>query len=432
MSKRILILDDDVHFNSLLTDVYRQARYDVASVFHPRDALDYCTSESFDAIVSDHRMPDLTSLEFVEKVKSVRPEIPVIVVSGGLTDHEIRALIKTGVGGVFLKPLNIFSLLKHTDRLLEAPEQNGGGPRSTSNIWGQLGFSQPLPFPFQSLPCRAEASAEFARQLYELRDFSPSLQLIGETGSDFEGIASDLVTSWSDYRDRAVLLTSEELEGTDFISRGEQLAKGKDRITLVITDAADLDQVALSSLLKRLHGEADAVGQSVPWRAIYCLHDEIDALYEAGKIDENLYMNLGTLEIRIPPLRKVRKDIPLLAESILHRTGPPQGTLRISPKAAEYLERRDWPGNYAQLKELIMGASEAADGPEIGVDDIRAAIDRDIRAENPEVAHRRFKAVLEAHRNEYVRSMSDLWKGDRRELIESLGISREMAESIGV
>src|SRR5690554_2503991 len=132
MAKKILILDDDDDFNVLLTDVFSQADYDVTSLEDPRKALELIGKKEFDLIVTDHHMPGLSGAEFVRQVKADKPEVPIIMVSGYLDNDTIRGLIREGVVGIFLKPLNIFSLLKKTAEILQGKIKSSSSSPSSS------------------------------------------------------------------------------------------------------------------------------------------------------------------------------------------------------------------------------------------------------------------------------------------------------------
>ncbi|MCD8481783.1 MAG: response regulator [Verrucomicrobia bacterium] len=116
MSYRILIVDDDREFNTLLADVYKQARYQVVSASSAKQGLELFSMQSFDLVVTDHLMPDKNGLEFAREIYQMRRDVPVIVVSGYLDSRTIRELIREGVNGVFIKPLNIFFLVEAIDR----------------------------------------------------------------------------------------------------------------------------------------------------------------------------------------------------------------------------------------------------------------------------------------------------------------------------
>ena len=147
-------VDDDVDFNSLLTDIFSQAGYDVTSELDPQKALALIREFQFDLVVTDQRMPGISGKDFLRELKKAQPKTPMIMVSGFLDNETIRDLIREGVGGVFFKPLNVFSLLKRTAKLLE--QAHGTAPRpgeAEAEAVGQLEFhhcaaiSPFLPFP---------------------------------------------------------------------------------------------------------------------------------------------------------------------------------------------------------------------------------------------------------------------------------------------
>ncbi len=123
MPHHILILDDDQTFNDLLSDVFNQGGYQVESFLQPKEALKTFGDNDFDLVVTDHEMPGLSGVEIVRKIRALDKDMPIIMVSGKLDEASIRELINEGVNGIFLKPLNVFSLLKKTGELIEKKAQ---------------------------------------------------------------------------------------------------------------------------------------------------------------------------------------------------------------------------------------------------------------------------------------------------------------------
>ncbi len=91
MSNSVLILDDDADFNSLLTDIFEQADYVVSSLTNPLEAIEVFKETHYDLVVTDHKMPEMTGAEFMKTIKEIRPEVPVIMVSGYLENDTIRS-----------------------------------------------------------------------------------------------------------------------------------------------------------------------------------------------------------------------------------------------------------------------------------------------------------------------------------------------------
>jgi len=111
MNRCVLIIDDDQGFAELLKGILEQADYAVRTVFNAESGLEVLQRQTIDLIVTDQRLPGgLSGIEFVSRIRERGIDLPVIMVSGYLDDHSIRDLIRDGVAGVFIKPLNIFSI----------------------------------------------------------------------------------------------------------------------------------------------------------------------------------------------------------------------------------------------------------------------------------------------------------------------------------
>ncbi|MEM9226665.1 MAG: response regulator, partial [Verrucomicrobiota bacterium] len=238
MSKRILILDDDSDFNNLLTDIYSQADYEVISEQDPEAAIERFRGGDFDLVVTDQKMPGLSGEEFIREIKVQNPNIPVIMVSGYLDNDTIRNLIRDGVGGVFLKPLNVFSLLKRTSALIEEAQSRLGETLDNSTEKETDDSRHELPFNFNSFPCRATRSIEFAKRLYAMRHFKNNLVLIGEEGTDLPSLIEDFAGFDSQDSSSFVLLELSQVSQSLIENHIQQAAdKGQERLTLVIPRA---------------------------------------------------------------------------------------------------------------------------------------------------------------------------------------------------
>ena len=349
MAKRILILDDDADFNSLLTDVFQQADYDVTSIQDPQKALGLFQEQTFDLVVTDQRMPTLTGQEFVRQLFQIRPGMPVVMVSGYLDNETIRTLIREGVGGIFLKPLNIFSLLKKTAELLEkADEESGAGDDSAS---GHLGF------PFHSFPARSPASQAFAEKLYSLRGFKSNLLLVGAEGAPFEEICEDLQRFETELKEELVVLHRQNFSQPALLRQLQNLGdQGCGRVTLMVPETqalTDSEKTILYALAKR-----DGLFGKLPlqMRFVFCLRQDVDSLYDAGLIDEGLYLFLGTTEVRIPALGDCTEDLPILARQILFeeaREKQMAAEPELDDTARDYLRKQPWKGHVGELRRTL-------------------------------------------------------------------------------
>lgn len=369
MAKSILILDDDVDFNHLLTDIFTQADYTVTSERDPETAIEVFQNKHFDLVVTDQKMPGLTGEEFIRQIRQTRADIPVIMVSGYLNNDTIRNLIQEGVGGVFLKPLNVFSLLKRTAKLIEESELNQSKHAIQGDVEGSienLTFQHQLPFTFKSFPCKSPKSLEFAKKLYSLRNFKSNLIIIGEQGTDFPSIINDLRGFESSEKDAFIFVESSKLNSDGLIQLIEEAERDNaKRVTLVFpqTQALNNQQKQVIFQLAKLEGPFNNIHTTI--RFIFCLGDDIDALYDREEIDDDIYMFMGTSEVKVPALREIRDDIPILAYSMMVDEAKAKGVTPI-PKfdtaAKVYLHERDWNENGLELKRLIHHSLSEVDG----------------------------------------------------------------------
>src|SRR5690606_24425232 len=137
-----------------------------------------------------------TGADFVRQLMQLGRNVPIVMVSGHLDSETIRFLIKQGIGGVFMKPLNIFSLLKKVTELIERSKSGhavspGHLAEKASELSVEM-FKNALPFMFSSYAGRSPVAVEFAKRLYAARAFRTNLVLFGEVGVDFIGIVHDL------------------------------------------------------------------------------------------------------------------------------------------------------------------------------------------------------------------------------------------------
>ena len=110
-SHRILIIDDDPDFNLLLSDIFEFYGYDSHSETEPSEAIAQFDTQSFDLVVTDHVLPGYTSAKVIAECRERVPGIPIIVISGYLSDVDISRLKENGIENVFIKPLNLQQLV---------------------------------------------------------------------------------------------------------------------------------------------------------------------------------------------------------------------------------------------------------------------------------------------------------------------------------
>ena len=430
---RILIVDDDEHFKSLLKDIFTQSGFDVETIGDPEDAFAMFESRPFDLIVSDQKMPGLSGEQLVRKVKQLRPDVPVIIVSGYLEANAIRSFIREGVGGVFMKPLNVFALLKRAQALLEQRARDEalavsaeGGARDAED------FAHSLPFAFSAFPAMAARSKEFARKLHLLRNFKLNLVLLGEKGSDVEAILADLMAFETGEREHFGRLNAVNLDAAAMMAIvSEARQQGATRLTLVIPypERLNADQQQLILAASRNHAPFEDL--AIPVRYLFYVNREIDTLYDDREIDDDLYMFMGTTELRIPNLREIRDDIPILAFRIL-RTEARKHRLPITPtltmSAKIFLREKDWPGNLMELRNFCRELIETGES-ELSREDVEA-VERRLSLSKSTFGEVPLYGELEQWREDYCRAVVRLAKNRTGRASRLLAVAPETLEGI--
>jgi DNA-binding NtrC family response regulator len=413
MSYSVLILDDDADFNSLLTDIFEQADYIVTSMTDPLEAVEVFKETDYDLVVTDHKMPEMTGAEFMKTIKQIRPEVPVIMVSGYLENDTIRELISEGVGGVFLKPLNIFSLLERTGELIaeakkleSAPQQEDGGD-GEGEVDAKLGFS------FRSFPCKTGASTSFAERLYSLRNFRSTLTLIGEKGMHYRSICEDIRRFYESDAEQFVYLSPGSFDSAQAISLiGEAKKQGAERVTCVLLEVENMSdaQKKLAATLPKRDGDFEDVDMNL--RAIFCVSGDLDSLFDEGLIDENLYILMGTAEVRVPPLRECKVDVGVMAQQLVVEMAREKGLAavpRFEKSARDLFREQSWPGNYQELRATVQKIMDSDPGDVLTVNDLKSAMQINEGA-SPRA---RFESYLNSHQVDLVRAAAILFGGER-------------------
>ncbi|MEX0322839.1 MAG: sigma-54-dependent transcriptional regulator [Puniceicoccaceae bacterium] len=348
MSKCILIIDDDQDFSELLRGIYQQADYTVHTALSAEKGFEVLQEEPIELIVSDHRLPGgITGTEFLAQLRERGIDLPVIVVSGFLNDEAIRELIRDGVAGIFIKPLNIFSLLKKTADILEEHEKqlvkmgreaSPDGPAIMKSIGRIEGLSS--------------KGKTFLQQARKAATFRRNLLLIGPNGTQFEDIARDIV-SLAENSQRCVVMSPGSVSDQRIkdLFEGEE---GETPITLILTDTEKYTAEEVDMLVEL--GDEKGGGDGI-LRMIFCLSQSVEDLYDNELIDEDLYLFLGTNELNVPELKNMPEDLLAIARAEIEKSVE---DAKFDMKLRTLLLSHDWPENMVELRAVVLRAATLA------------------------------------------------------------------------
>ncbi len=421
MPYSVLILDDDADFNSLLTDIFEQADYIVTSLTDPVEAVDVFRETDYDLVVTDHKMPEMTGAEFMKVIKKVKSEVPVIMVSGYLENDTIRELISEGVGGVFLKPLNIFSLLERTAELIEEAKKLENAPAGDDDDADGEDAGSKLGFTFRSYPCKSGASASFAERLYSLRNFKSTLSLIGEPGMHYRSICEDIRTFYESDAEHFVYLSAGSFDEAQALSLIESaISAGAERVTCVLLELETMDEVqkVLATTLSKHEGAFEAI--DVALRTIFCVSGDLDSLFDEGLIDENLYILMGTAEVRVPPLRDCNVDVGVMAQQLVVEVAREKSLAavpRFERSARDLFRQHKWERNFDELRATVRKIIDENPGDVI----THAAVKSALKVNEGASPRARFESHLSSQQVDYLRATAILLGGDRSKTASFFG-----------
>lgn len=355
MADQILIVDDDADFNALLTDIFSHGTYEVSSFLDPMEALPSIEAGKFALVVTDHRMPNLTGTEFFDRIRAVDPKVPVVVVSGYLDNKSIRRLINYGIAGVFIKPLNVFSLMKRAGELI-AKSRSETDEDESPEAGRRKDQHGDLPFEFRSYPCVSPKTLAFAKKLHAQAEFGNYLLLVGPDGIPIEEIARDLTRMNPDRKEALLQWEQAPDPEEEMLDRFVHLSRQgiKDILYFVpeLEEITPQEEKAIFNACKKA-GVFSATTTRV--RFVFHARGDVDTLYDANKISDALYIALGTVEIVVPTLNDCREDIVPFVERFIaqaHGSHSDEEPLELAPDAAEKLRSHSWLGDVAELRDL--------------------------------------------------------------------------------
>ncbi len=376
----IWVVDDDESVRWVLTRALEQAGMRPRT-FERADALfEALHADTPDVLITDIRMPDVTGLALMERLKRERHRFPVIVVTAYSDLDSAVAAYRGGAFEYLPKPFDIDEAVDLVRRAAAAGNATGSAAEATTA--------------YPSIIGRAPAMQEVFRAIGRLSRASMTVLITGESGTGKELVARALHDN-SPRSDAPFValntsaIPSELLESELFghekgaftgaesrrIGRFEQADGG----TLFLDEIGDMS-AALQTRLLRVLAEREFYrvgGQSairVDVRVIAATHRDLARAVSEGRFREDLFHRLNVMRIEVPPLRERRDDIPALLRHYLARAAD---ELSISPKrlaleAEQAMTSFDWPGNVRELVNACRRMTVLAPGSEIRLEDIPA------------------------------------------------------------
>ncbi|HLG29391.1 MAG TPA: sigma-54 dependent transcriptional regulator, partial [Candidatus Brocadiales bacterium] len=379
----LLIVDDDEAFRNIVKDRFSRKGHRVALAASGNEAISLSQKNNFDIALVDIKMPEMNGIELLKQLKSKRPNIEVVILTGHATIDTAIDAIKLGAYHYLAKPCKLAELevvvqKAHEKQLLsqqnillrEAIQRNLG----TTEI---IGNSKEI-----------EAVRATIRKVADLQ--SPVL-IEGKSGTGKELVSKALhinsirannpfiavnCASLNENLLESELFGHEKGAFTGAIKEKRGLFEVADGGTLFIDELGEMSPRIQAKLLRVLEGEdfrplGSIKSISVNVRIVAATNKDLLEEVQKGNFREDLYYRVNVISIKLPTLKDRSEDIPLLVNHFLqHSLVAIKEKKEITPETMDILMNYDWPGNVRELFNILERAIILTHGKHITPDDL--------------------------------------------------------------
>ncbi|WP_457611074.1 sigma-54-dependent transcriptional regulator [Lutibacter sp.] len=363
---KILIVEDEAAIRRVLKKIISEENdtYQVEEAEDGLIGLEMITKSDYDLVLCDIKMPKMDGMEVLEKVKKIKSEIPIVMISGhGDLDIAVSAM-RLGAFDYISKPPDLNRLLNTVRNALDRKElvvENKILKKKVSKKYEMIGES--------------EAISQIKSMIEKVAPTDARVFITGPNGTGKEIVAHWLHEK-SERRKGPMVevncaaIPSELIESELFGHvKGSFTGANKDRAgkfeaankgTIFLDEIGDMSLSAQAKVLRALQeNKISRVGSDkdikVDVRVIAATNKDLKKEIEAGNFREDLYHRLAVILIKVPALNERREDIPLLINFFAQRIAEEQGTAtkQFSAKAIELLQNYDWTGNIRELRNVV-------------------------------------------------------------------------------
>ncbi|HJU40370.1 MAG TPA: sigma-54 dependent transcriptional regulator, partial [Tahibacter sp.] len=378
MSKQTaLVIDDERDIRELLTITLGRMNLDVETVGNVADARERLAQRKFDLCFTDMRLPDGSGQEIIELIARQYPETPVAMITAyGNVDAAVTAL-KAGAFDFVSKPVDLAMLR----RLVQTALKLGEARRA------EAGTNE------SKLVGDSVAMQQVRATIAKLARSQAPVYISGESGVGKELVARQIHEQGPRTAGPFVPVNCgaipSELMESEFFGHKKGSFTGahadKDGLfqtaqggTLFLDEVAELPLHMQVKLLRVIQEKSvRAIGGrgelAVDVRILSATHKNLAKLVDAGQFRQDLYYRINVIELRVPPLRERREDVPKLVGRVLQRLASDTGTqpAKLRPEALQALLAYDFPGNVRELENILERSVALCEDNTIDVDDLR-------------------------------------------------------------
>lgn len=383
MVATVLIVDDEDSTRELCREVVEENGLRTRTASTTEKALEILEQYPIDVVITDLRVPQLGGLELLKRVRETYPQTAVMVLTQFGTIESAVEATRLGAADYLTKPFHVPELRSKLDRVVRSLEMDQENRvlreqlRTRPGFGGLIGVSQKM--------------QRVYRMIEKVSQHNYPVLILGESGTGKELVAKSIHYMGArrnkpfvpvDCSALVPTLIESELFGyvkgafTGAAHSKVGLMEAAGDGTLFLDEIGDLPIDLQAKLLRALQereirpvGSTDRVPISI--RVIAATHRDLESAVRQGSFRQDLFFRLNVVQVKMPPLRERKSDIPLLVSAFLEKFSDDRGQARtISEDAMARLMAYDWPGNVRELENAIERAVTLGSGPILQVRDM--------------------------------------------------------------
>ena len=429
--KRIMLIDNEEGLCRMMEAVLQDSGYAVKAYTRSFQAVEEFAAGKWDLVVTDIKMPGMDGLEVLQKVKTIDPNIPVIMITAYATvEMSIQALRK-GAYDMLTKPFEPEELLYRVKNALQHTQLLEENRELREELVGK--------FRFDNIIGSSDALKSVLERVEKIAIRDTSVLITGESGTGKELIAQAIHYNSLRKEKKFIAINcgalpesilESELFGykkgafTGAAENRQGLLEAADGGTLFLDEVGNLPMNVQKTLLRFLQEqEFLRIGETTPTRVdvriISATNSDLKTTVKSGTFREDLYYRLNVVNIHLPPLRERPSDIALLAAHFIILQNKKFGTKikGLRQEAMEAAASYEWPGNIRQLKNVIEACMAMESGDYISLPVLGQFIDLNQESEasggaDPEGEEGEYSRALSRFEMDYLKGLLRKNKGN--------------------
>lgn len=435
-TRDILVVDDDHGHRTMLKTLLAGWGYRIFEADDGSRAIEWVRERPFDLILMDIRMVKVSGLEALSVIKGINPSIPVIIITAYSSVESAIEAMKKGAYEYLMKPLDFEEMHMKMEQAMEhsrLKEEN----RILREIIGEQ-------FDTRNIIGKGPAMIRLLETTSKAASSDATVLITGESGTGKEMIAGAIHFN-STRKDHPFIklncaaisegLLESELFGhekgafTGAVRRRDGRFSQAHSGTLFLDEISEMSMAMQAKLLRVIQErEFTRVGGeevlTVDVRIITATNRDLLAEVQQGNFREDLYYRLNVINLKVPPLRLRREDIPLLAEHFLKmfsskNSKPVKG---FTPQAMDRLIRYPWPGNVRELMNAVESSVVLSDSEYLGEGDL-SLLHAEVSGEEPAGGFAADLPLEEVEKATILKTLESAG-GNKSEAARKLGITR--------